>query len=124
MNIIRERHSRRAAFTIVELLVVILVIVILAGIVGFSVRTWRQRTAQNEVQNDLRAASTAMENEKNFSNGYPLALPASFTASTNVTVTLKTSTTTNYCIEGTSKAVAGVLYSASNSTPTPKPHVE
>lgn len=106
-------------FTIVELLVIIAVIGILASIVTFSIGNWRQRTAQTEVTNDLKSASIAMENARIFNNAYPASLPSSFSASANVTVTLKTSTTTSYCIEGASKVVPGVTYSIRSTQADP-----
>lgn len=121
MRIFKQTKYPSKGFTIVELAVVISVIGILAGITVFSIGNWRTRTAQGEVQNDLHAASTAMENARVFDNGYPLTLPASYTPSANVTVTLKTPTTTYYCIEGSSKAVTGVIYSIRSDNRTPMP---
>lgn len=116
---IGTKRRLTVGFTIVELLVVIVVIGILAMVTVFSMNGWRERTARNGVQNDLKAASTAMENEKNFNNGYPAWLPASFKPSDDVTVTVKLSTPTSYCIEGTSKTVPTVLYSISSDSKTP-----
>jgi prepilin-type N-terminal cleavage/methylation domain-containing protein len=106
-------------FTLVELATVISVIAILATITVFTIGNWRTRTAQGEVQSDLNGVAAAMENAKNFSNGYPATIPTSFQASPNVTVTLKSSTTTSYCAEAASKAVPSVVYSVSSTSSTP-----
>lgn len=68
----RSSHSyARAAFTIVELLVVIVVIAILVTIttVGFS--QWRSRAATTEVKADSSGVQSGMEDARNRTNGYP-----------------------------------------------------
>jgi type IV pilus assembly protein PilA len=113
-------NNKPRGFTIVEILIVITIIGILAGVTIFSVGGWRTRTAQNEVSSDLNGVATAMENARNFSAGYPNVIPTTFTASTNVTVTLKTSSATSFCAEAASKVVPTVVYrvSSTNKTPT------
>lgn len=80
-------HSRtRAAFTIVELLVVIVVIAILVTIttVGFS--QWRSRAATTEVKADSSGVQSGMEDARNRSNGYPtFAIGTEFDGSSNGT---------------------------------------
>lgn len=119
MKLLRIERSNRSGFTVVELMLVIVVISILATLTVFSIGNWRTRTAQGEVQSDLNSAASAMQNSANFSGGYPATIPSTFTASPNVNVTLKYSTSTTYCIEATSKAVSGILYSVSSTNTTP-----
>lgn len=115
----RNLKRRTHGFTIVELLVIVGVLAILAGIVTFSFGQWRAGTARTEVKNDLKAFSTAMENARNFQNSYPTSAPSSFTASENVTVTLESATATAYCAEGSSKVVPGVVYKVQNGSGDP-----
>ena len=112
---------KQKGFTIVELLVVIVAIGILAAITIVSYGNWRYRTAQNEVKSDLNGATSAMESARNFGTGYPGAIPTSFTASTNVTLTYVSGDLTKYCLMGTSTADATVIYYVNpptRSTPT------
>lgn len=113
---------KRYGFTLIELVVVIAVIGILAGITVASYGSWRTTTAQNEVKNDLTHAVSALENHKNFNDGYPsvgAGIPASFTASENVTVTLKSSTMSTFCVQGKSKVRSSIVYYASSAHPEP-----
>lgn len=114
-----KRWQAVSGFTIIELAVIISVIGILAMITIFSIGNWRTRTAQNEVQNDLHAASAAMENGRIFNNSYPATIPSSFSPSANVTVSLKTSTAGGYCIEAKSKVITSVVYSIRSDSRTP-----
>lgn len=114
-----RKQTKNNGFTIVEIMTVITVIGILIGITIFSIGNWRTRTAQNEVSSDLHNAASAMEAARNFSTGYPVSIPTTFKASPNVTVTLKTSTSSTYCIEASSKVVTSVVYKISNSNRTP-----
>jgi type II secretory pathway pseudopilin PulG len=114
------RQQRAGGFTIIELVTIITVLGILAGIVVFTAGQWRKQTAETEVKNDLKTFSAAMENARNFQNAYPATVPSSFAASKNVTVTIKTSSTTAYCAEGTSKTITSVLFSIRNADTEPK----
>ncbi|MEO5949924.1 MAG: type II secretion system protein [Candidatus Saccharimonadales bacterium] len=113
-NIVDRHH--RSGFTIVEMLAVIVIIGILATTVIFAIGSWRQRTAQTEVKNDLNAVSAGMESIRNFGAGYPSTLPGGFKPSVNVTVTYTSGDLTNYCIDGKSKVVTTVTYFINTNT--------
>lgn len=77
--------KRRSGFTIIELIVVITVIAILAGVSIASYGSWRHRNAESAVKSDLHQAASAMETARTFSNNaYPKELPASLAESNNV----------------------------------------
>ena len=110
-------HGRGGyGFTLVELIVVIAVLAILIPITVSYISGWRDRTAQTEVKNNLSNAAAAMENSRNFNNGYPGTIPGTFTASTNVTVQLKTSTSSDFCIDGQSTAISSIRYYVTSKT--------
>jgi len=115
-------YKKSRAFTIVELLVVITVIGILAGIVVVSYGSWRTKAAKTEVRSDLTQLAVAMKNEMNFKDGYPTGttLPSSFTASKDVTVARKSGgTATTYCINAYSNINTSVKYYITNTSTTP-----
>ncbi|MDB5187287.1 MAG: hypothetical protein JWM07_759 [Candidatus Saccharibacteria bacterium] len=109
-----KRRSRRG-FTIVELIMVIAVLGLLAGIIAVGYGSWRAKVAKDEVRSDLTQAVTAMENARNYSNGYPSAIPSSFSASSNVTVSYITGDLSNYCIEARSTAQPSISYFANTA---------
>ena len=109
--------KKPTGFTIVELLVVIVVIGILMGLTIVGYTGWRERTAKNEVQSDLKGAMSAMESARNFGAGYPVqASPpvafsiSTFDESTNVDLTYISGSATVYCLKGASTAVPTVIY--------------
>lgn len=112
------RHT--AGFTIVELIVVIIIIAVLATITSFGIGSWRSRTATTEVKNALKSVGAAMRNEKNFGNGYPLAIPSSYTAQSGVAVTYMSGSASAYCVKGVSNADSTIVYYMSNSYSEPK----
>lgn len=121
---------KHKGFTVVELIIVIVVIGILAGISVIGYGTWRDRAAKTEVMSDLRNASLAMNNYRNFNNAYPACTTTptcaaaladvGFVQSPNVTVTLKTtSTATTFCINGSSKVKTAVIYYVTQTNKEP-----
>lgn len=114
-----KTNKTSRGFTLVEIVVAIAIIGTLLGLTVFAIGNWRTRTAQNEVSSDLNSVSAAMEAARNFSTGYPAAIPTTFTASRNVTVTLKTSSATAYCVEAVSKVVPSVVYHVGSASRVP-----
>ena len=94
---------RNKGFTIVELVVVIAVLAILAGITIASYSFWKSDAATSTLQYDLQAAATTMEQERNFKGTFPSSLPSSYKPSQNSTLTVMSATTTDFCISGSSK---------------------
>lgn len=60
------------AFSIVELIIVIVIIGILAGLATLGFSQWRTSVAETEVKSDLINVQTAMEDMRNFNNDYPI----------------------------------------------------
>lgn len=114
-----KNKKQYTGFTIVEIMVIITVIGILAGITVFSIGDWRARTAKAEVSSDLNAVVSAMESARTFSTGYPASIPTTFRASPNVTVTLRSSSSTAFCAEAASKAITSIVYKVSSGNKTP-----
>lgn len=116
------KHQRHG-FTVVELIVVITVIGVLAGIVLLSVNGWRQRTESNKVQSDLNAAAAAMEDYRNNNSGYPTNLPSTFTATSGVNVSYTSGSAADYCVNANSATMPGVAYNiqSTGGVPAPKP---
>ncbi len=103
------RHKRREpAFTIVELIIVITVIAMLAGMTIFAFGSWRVRTATVEVKNETIAISAAMKHSRTFNNNYPTSIPSSYKGSSNITTTYNSGDDYSYCIDVKSKAVPDV----------------
>jgi prepilin-type N-terminal cleavage/methylation domain-containing protein len=112
---IYKKNDKSSGFTLVEVLVIIAVIAILVTFTIIAVGDWRKSTAETEVKNDLTSLSGAMESARNFSTGYPLSIPNTFTANSNVTVTYISGTTATYCIQAVSKVVTSVTYHIDSS---------
>ena len=78
MKINAKSYQSESGFTVIEMIVVIVIVGLLAGLVGLSWNSWRTSAAQKAVKSDLKLASVAMENAKNFGTGYPTSLPATY----------------------------------------------
>lgn len=107
-----------SGFTIVEMIVVVTVIAILAGITIIGYGAWQQNIAKDQMKSDLNALRSSMEAARNFSNAYPAALPADFEASKGVTVAYVNGNDTSYCIEAQSVRTGSLKYYLSSSDKT------
>lgn len=105
--------ARRLGFTIVELLVVIVVIGILAGVVIVGYGTWRNDVVEKQLKSDLTGAASAMESNRNFGKDYPENLPANFNPSDGVTMSAKSGGGT-YCIQASSADNPDVVFNIKN----------
>lgn len=98
--------NRKYGFTVIEILIVVVVIGILAGIGFVSYNGWRKETVRKAITSDLQNALSAAEQEKNFKGSYPTTLPQSFkSGSPDIVVTVRTipssgSAPAAICIEG------------------------
>ena len=101
---------RLSGFTSVELVIVIAVIGILVVVTVFGFGAWRRDVAEREVQSDLNGVKAAMENARNFSNGYPSSIPSTFTPSDTVTLRYASGTPASYCIDARSKVITTIVY--------------
>lgn len=110
----------KKAFTVIELLIVILVIGILSSIVYVSFASISQRAAVSSIKSDLINASKILELSRTSSaiDAYPSSLSTAG-AKTNpdaVTTFHNTANTKSYCIEQT---LSGVTYSISSYSKSP-----
>ncbi|HWT40786.1 MAG TPA: prepilin-type N-terminal cleavage/methylation domain-containing protein [Dongiaceae bacterium] len=81
----------RVGFTIVELIVVVTVIGILAGILIIGYGAWQHKVADANTQSDLQQGTTGLKSYQNFSNDYPPNLGGvGFASSSNVVLKLST----------------------------------
>ena len=113
----------KPAFTIVELIVVITVIGILAGVVLVSYGSWRTSVATSSVKSDLTHAASAMESSRSFGNAYSATLPTTFTSSSGDTMTLTVTSATSFCIDGSSSNSATIQYYIDNLTQATGPKI-
>jgi len=75
-----------AAFTLVEMLIVLAIIAILVSIVIISYSGWQQSTISTQLKSDLNNVASAMESARNFENSYPTSVPSTFLPSNGVTL--------------------------------------
>ena len=117
------KNKLQSAFTIVELIVVISVIGILAGVVLVSYGSWQTSVATASVKSDLQHAASAMESSRSFGNTYSATLPTTFTSSSGDTMTLTVTSATSFCIDGTSSNSSSIQYYIDNLTQATGPKI-
>lgn len=106
------QKDKISAFTIVELIVVVSVIIILATIVALNYGDWQKNIVTTQIKSDLNGVASAMEDYRNFNNQFPASVPASFKPSRGTSInggSLNSGKT--YCVDATSD---GQSFSISN----------
>lgn len=93
-----------------EIMLVLLVIGILAGITIVSYGSWRKNIAVSQVRSELNGVAGAMESARNFASTYPITIPTTFKSSSNVTLTYIVGNTKTYCIEATTTQDPSIKY--------------
>lgn len=82
---------KKNAFTIVELLIVVVILGILSVVTIVGYGSWQRRIAVSSVQSDVNLAKSALKSYNNFKNSYPPNLAGTnFAPSENVAMTLYT----------------------------------
>ena len=113
---LRRTDSNESGFTLIELVVVISIIGILASIVIVSYGSWKQSTITSQLKSDLNGVAAAMENYRNFNNGYPTTVPSSFNPSSGVTLTRgSTDGGVTYCVDAVNSQFPSLNYFISSS---------
>jgi len=106
----KKTVKRNHGFTMVEIVIVVVVIGILAGITIVSYGSWRKNISEGQVKSDLSGVASAMEGARNFGSTYPTSLPTNFKPSSDVTLTYKSGDAKTYCIEGTTARDASIIF--------------
>ncbi len=108
-------RMRQSAFTVVELIIVVIVIGLLVTMATVGYGAWRDNVARAEVESDLRNVYAAMEDARNWSEGYPdidagapfdgdnVKTKPIFTQSKDVVLTFFAGGRTAFCVDGTSR---------------------
>lgn len=121
-----------AAFSIVEIIIVVTVISILATITIVSYGQWRERVAETEVKSDMASVQAAMEDARNRTNEYPVFPEGAefdgvnetkdlFTPSEGVLVIYSSGDEEAYCVDVRSTVVPGVylFYNSADGSTEP-----
>lgn len=120
------KASKKRGFTIVELIVVIAVIGILAGITSVSYGAWRIRAASDVLKSDLTQSASQLKSELNWRGQYPSSqsavnnnkgLPKSPDTIYQYTVVPANN---YYCLTATSPLTGVPRFMISSDNPTPR----
>lgn len=119
---LKKKGKFYRGFTIVELVVVIVVLGILAGIVTISYVGWQASTRATSLKSDLIGLSIAMENYRNFNGSYPTSVEqASFIPSNGNKISIGVTDSDSggyYANASDSNSIA--TYSITNTNTTPQ----
>lgn len=117
----RRLNSFKKGFTVIEIAVVVTILALLVAVTYVGYGAWRDRVAETEVKSDLKGVYSAMEDARNFGEGYPSSMPSGFEGSEGVTLQYIYGHEDDYCIEGQSVEAASVrLYISSESGGEPQ----
>lgn len=103
--------NKKSGFTLVELIIVIVMVGILAGITIVGYGDWNGRLARDSVKSELKLAAVSIEQAKNFGSGYPQGVPNTFKSGESVAVAGGGSTDgQSFCLQAGSTKASGVVY--------------
>lgn len=117
-----RKNATSRAFTIVELVIVVVVIAILAGITIIGYGNWREGITDSRVKSDAAGVYTGMQNARNFSKtGYPVLTPgvlfdgssatsSIFKSSQDVTATYIEGSKAYFCVNVVSTTRTAIKY--------------
>lgn len=107
---VRNYSKSHTGFTLVEIIVVVAIIAILAGVTIVGYGAWRNSVLTTEVKSTLGTAASAMDNSRNFEETYPSTLPSTIEGGDNVILELDGVTADYYCIDGVSAENPDIQY--------------
>jgi prepilin-type N-terminal cleavage/methylation domain-containing protein len=110
MNMQNKKSRYHSGFTIIELIVVIVIIGILAGISIVSYGAWRHSATSAKVKSDLTSVISAMDSYRTYNNVYSTTVPSSVVASSGVVLVGGSTDGSTYCVDGTSSDDATITY--------------
>ncbi len=119
----KDTCYHRFGFTIMELSTTITLIAILTAVVIAGYGAWQQGLAARTLQQELGAALSAANNEKNLQNIYPSTVPTSYRQGAKSTVTLAWGSKKQICFNAVANNYSTVKYYAGSSYPNPLPGV-
>lgn len=113
----RRSNEYVYGFTLVEILVVAAVIFFLTTIGVIAYSNWRVSVNIAQIKNDLNSIVSAMEDARNFYNGYPEGIPASFIPSEGTVLSGGGSADhKTYCV---SANVDGIMFKVTDTNTEP-----
>lgn len=106
----KKSNKRIRGFTMVEILVVLFILGVLAGITVVGYGAWRKNVAISQVKSDLSGLATAMESARNFGGTYPTAIPSTFNPSDDISLSYKSGDSKTFCIEARTAKDTSVIF--------------
>lgn len=111
-----------SAFTIAELIIIIIVIGILAASVLVGYNGWQHSSRESQVKSELIHAAAAMQDYSTYNDTYPSTVPADrYTPNSEVTITVANNSSVAYCLNGVSTVISSITYYMASDLKDPKP---